>query len=176
MRSIYLNGRVFTGALPLREAFAVEGGHFLAVGTNADMRPLTRPGDEVINLQGGFVCPGFNDSHMHLLGLGKLMEQCDLSQSTGSLTDVQQALRAFADSHPEGWILGRGFNQDMFSPATGTPTRHDLDAVCADQPICIVRCCGHALTVNTKALQVIGVDENTPCPRAARRRSARTAS
>ena len=164
MKTIYVDGRVFTGVLPLKEAFAVEDGIFLAAGTNKEMLALAGPGDEVAALQGRFVCPGFNDSHMHLLGLGKLMEQCDLSQATSSLADVQEALRAFAETHQEGWILGRGFNQDVFSPATGTPTRHDLDAVCADRPICIVRCCGHALTVNTKALEIIGADENTPMP------------
>ena len=164
MKTIFVDGRVFTGVLPLKEAFAVEDGIFLAAGTNKEMLALAGPGDEVAALQGRFVCPGFNDSHMHLLGLGKLMEQCDLSQATASLADVQQALRAFAETHPEGWILARGFNQDVFSPATGTPTRHDLDAVCADRPICIVRCCGHALTVNTKALEIIGADVDTPMP------------
>ena len=164
MKTIYLNGRVFTGALPLQEAFIVEEGRFLATGSDADILRLARPEDKQIDLAGRFVCPGFNDSHMHLLGLGRLMEQCDLSGATASLAEVQQALRTFATSHPEGWILGRGWNQNMFSPATGMPTRHDLDAVCPDRPVCIVRCCGHALTVNTRALELIGADENTPMP------------
>ncbi len=164
MKTIYVDGLVFTGALPLKEAFAVEDGRFLGAGSNKEMLALAGPGDEVAALQGRFVCPGFNDSHMHLLGLGKLMEQCDLSQATGSLAEVQQALRGFAESHPEGWILGRGFNQDVFSPATGTPTRFDLDAVSTERPVCIVRCCGHALSVNTKALELIGADVNTPMP------------
>ena len=164
MKTIYVDGRVFTGALPLQEAFIVQDGQFIAAGISKDMLALRDEADQVISLEGRFVCPGFNDSHMHLLGLGKTMEQCDLASATASLAEVQAALRAFANVHPEGWILGRGWNQDLFTPSTGIPTRHDLDAVCADRPICIVRCCGHALSANTCALTLLGLDENTPVP------------
>ncbi len=164
MRTIYTGGRVFTGQLPLAQAFIVSEGRFEAVGSDEEMLTLRRSGDAVVSLAGRFVCPGFNDSHMHVLNLGSTMEQCDLTAATTSLAALQQALRDFAADHPDGWILGRGWNQDYFSPATGIPTRKDLDAVSADRPVCIVRCCGHALCVNTAALTLLGIDENTPIP------------
>ena len=165
MKTIYHGGQVFTGSLPLAQAFAVEDGRFLAAGTDAELLALRAEGDVLVDLAGRFVCPGFNDSHMHLVNYGNLMNMCDLTGSaTVSLAAVQDALRAFAASHPEGWIIGRGWNQDYFSPATDIPTRHDLDAVCADRPICITRCCGHCLVVNTCALDMLGIDASTPVP------------
>ena len=165
MKTIYHGGQVFTGSLPLAQAFAVEDGRFLAAGTDEELLALRAEGDALVDLAGRFVCPGFNDSHMHLVNYGNLMNMCDLTGSaTVSLAAVQSALRAFATAHPEGWIIGRGWNQDYFSPATDIPTRHDLDAVCADRPICITRCCGHCLVVNTCALDMLGIDASTPVP------------
>ncbi len=167
MKTIYYGGRVFTGALPLQEAFAVEDGRFRQVGADGEILALQKPGDELVSLEGRFVCAGFNDSHMHLINYGSTMEQCDLSRATGSLRELQDALRAFAAGHPagmDGWILGRGWNQDLFAPAGDVPTRHDLDEVSTERPICIVRCCGHCLSVNTRALELLGLDETTPVP------------
>lgn len=165
MRTIYTGGRVFTGALPLQEAFTVEDGRFLAVGTEEVMLALKGPGDAIVPLEGRFVCPGFNDSHMHLLNYGNTMEMCDLTgEATASLAALQEALRAFGAAHPDGWLLGRGWNQDYFSPAGDIPTRQELDAVSAERPICITRCCGHCLTVNTRALELLGLDASTPVP------------
>ena len=161
MKTIYLNGLVFPGRLPLQQAFAVEDGRFLAVGSNAEMAALASDGDSVISLEGRFVCPGFIDSHMHLLNYGNSLQQCDLSKCTGSLAELQSGLREFLQQNalPEGtWLRGRGWNQDYFSPATGIPTRQELDAVSREHPICIVRCCGHCLAVNTRALEILGLD------------------
>lgn len=168
MKTIYVGGQVFTGALPLQEAFIVEEGRFAAVGTTAEMLALRAAEDAVVPLEGRFVCPGFNDSHMHLLSYGSAMERCDLTgAATASLAALQQALRDFAAvRQPQAgdWLLGRGWNQDYFSPATGIPVRQDLDAVSTEFPVCITRCCGHCLVLNTRALEVLGIDENTPVP------------
>ena len=166
MKTIYTGGRVFTDDAALQEAFIVADGRFTAVGTDAEMLALAAPEDEIIPLGGRFVCPGFNDSHMHLLNFGNVMTQCALGDAT-SLADLQQRLRSFAAEHriaDDHWLLGRGWNQDRFTPATGIPTRDDLDAVSDTLPICIVRCCGHCLVVNSRALALLELDENTPCP------------
>lgn len=167
MKTIYCNGKVFSGSLPLQEAFCVENGKFTALGTSEEMLALARPGDRLVSLEGRFVCPGFNDSHMHLLNYGNSLEQCDLSQCTGSLAQLQQGLRDFIQNtspQPGSWVRGRGWNQDYFSPATGIPTRWDLDAVTTEHPVCIVRCCGHCLVVNSRALELLGLSSSLPQP------------
>ena len=164
MKTLYYNGCVFAGEQPIHQAFLVENGVFTNVGTNEAL--LSLPHDEQVDLKSTFVCPGFNDSHMHLLNLGNTMAMCPLGDAA-SLDDVLGRLHAFAQEKKLSsgqWLLGRGWNQDYFSPATGMPTRDDLDKVSREMPICIVRCCGHALCVNSRALQLLGITENTPCP------------
>ncbi len=167
MRKIYYGGQVFAGHLPLQQAFIVEEDHFVGAGSNEEILAQRQPEDEMLSLEGHFVCAGFNDSHMHLLNYGYTMEQCDLGKATDSLENLKQALRDFAKEHPGGsadWLLGRGWNQDRFVPAGNIPTRWELDEVTGERPICIVRCCGHCLSVNSRALELLGIDENTPVP------------
>ncbi len=167
MKKIYVNGRIFAGELPLQEAFAVENDRFVAVGSDGDMLALREEGDEVIDLGGRFVCPGFNDSHMHLLNYGNAMTGCDLAAHTSSLEELQGALRDFIREQgiaPGQWVKGRGWNQDYFAGEKRIPTRQELDAVSTEHPICIVRCCGHALVVNTAALTLLGLDGSQPQP------------
>lgn len=161
MKTIYFNASVFTGHLPLCEAFAVENGQFTSAGSNEEILALQQPGDTVINLDGKFVCAGFIDSHMHLLNYGSAMTRCDLTVCTDSIASLQNGLRTFLSTHelPEGaWLTGRGWNQDYFTTGEGMPNRHDLDAVADDRPIMIVRCCGHCLIVNTYALRLLELD------------------
>ena len=161
MRTIYYNAAVYTGTLPLAEAFGVEDDVFFFTGTNADA--LKQSADRFVDLQGAFVCAGFNDSHMHLLNYGQALVIAPLHLHTGSLGDMLECLRNTAPGRG-GWILGRGWNQDYFSDEQRMPNRRDLDKVSAEHPVCAVRACGHALTVNSKALELLGITTDTPQP------------
>ena len=161
MKRIYENGIVYTGKLPLQQAFSVEDGIFREVGSSRDAASWS--GEERIDLEGKFVCAGFNDSHMHLLNYGQSLTVAPLNSHTRSMTDM---IRCLKETGPVrgGWIIGRGWNQDYFADETRMPTRHDLDRVSLDLPVCAVRACGHALSVNSKALEVLGITADTPCP------------
>lgn len=167
MRTIYYGGSVYTGSLPLAEAFAVEDGRFIFAGTNREARALAEKGGETVDLNGRFVCAGFNDSHMHLLNYGYALQVADLSSNTGSLAQVLETMRAFLREKrlaPGQWVRGRGWNHDYFTDEPRFPTRLDLDQVSTEHPVCIVRACGHTCVVNTKALEMIGVTADTPQP------------
>lgn len=159
MKTIYHNGKVYTGQLPLQQAFIVEDGHFSFVGSDA--QALMQKADAVIDLDGQFVCPGFIDSHMHLLGMGQTLSIAMLHLHTTSMAEM---LACLATTKPGrgGWILGRGWNQDLFQDVRRMPDRHDLDRVSTTHPVCAVRACGHALSVNTKALEMLGITASTP--------------
>ncbi len=167
MRTFYYNGIVYTGSLPLAEAFAVEGDSFIFAGSNEEARAMMRDGNSVVDLAGRFVCCGFNDSHMHLLSFGNALNTAQLASHTESLADLIQCLKDFQASHPRtggAWLVGRGWNQDYFSDTDRMPDRHDLDQVSAEIPVCAVRACGHCLVVNTKALDLLGVTADTAQP------------
>ena len=167
MRTIYYNGAVYTGALPLVQSFGEEDGRFFFAGSNEEAVALKREGDRLVDLQGRFVCSGFNDSHMHLLSYGSSLRMAQLADRTGSLPDMLNCLREFRNSRTfreNAWLQGRGWNQDYFADTDRMPNRHDLDKVSTDIPICAVRACGHCLVVNTKALTLLGIGANTPQP------------
>ena len=169
MRTLYHNGRVYTGALPLVSAFAVEDGRFVFAGSNAEGAALGC--EESVDLGGAFVCAGFNDSHMHLLNYGQSLAMAELAAHTDSLAGMLEYLRAYAAAQPSGegrWIRGRGWNQDYFTDADRMPDRRDLDTVSTETPVVIVRCCGHCLAVNSRALALCGVTADTPCPEGGR--------
>lgn len=164
MRTIYRNGQVYTGEFPLVTAFVVEDGRFRYAGSDAGAMALAGEEDEVCDLQGRFVCAGFNDSHMHLVNFGYALQKVSLAAHTGSLEEMLQAVRDFiARNEIEAgkWVCGRGWNQDYFSGEKTFPTRRDLDRISTEHPICLTRTCGHACVVNTKALELIGVTSGT---------------
>jgi len=167
MKTIYYNGTVYTGELPCTEAFIVEDGKFTFAGASADALEQYQPEDEKLDLNGAFVCAGFNDSHMHLLDYGQVLNNARLDQHTHSLSDMISYLKEFVETHGScrgSWVIGRGWNQDYFSDTDKMPTRWDLDQASTELPICAIRACGHALSVNSKALELLGITADTPQP------------
>ncbi|MDD3253588.1 MAG: amidohydrolase [Lachnospiraceae bacterium] len=170
MKTIYYNGIVYTGTLPLVEAFVVEDEHFIFAGSNEEAKALavgSNPAARFVDLDGRFVCSGFNDSHMHLLNYGNALSTAQLAAHTESLADMLDCLSQFEAEHPHSgsaWLMGRGWNQDYFTDVKRMPNRYDLDQVSTEVPICAVRACGHCLIVNSKALELLGVTVDTPQP------------
>ena len=161
MKTTYINGNVYTGD-GWTDSFAVEDGRFSQVGTGTDIGGTE---GAVVDLEGKFVCAGFNDSHMHLVNLGNKLSNADLTEHTSSMREMLDYLKEYIrENHPPKgtWIRGRGFNHDYFQDEKRFPNRFDLDQVSVEYPICLVRACGHICVVNTKVLEVISVDKYTP--------------
>ena len=167
MKTIFYNGRVYTGEDRLAEAFAVENGRILAVGTDREMLALRQCGDEKFDLSGRFVSPGFNDSHMHLLGYGASLSAAQLADHTDSLAGMIEYAKGFALARPPRpgqWIKGRGWNQDYFADENRMPNRYDLDKISRAAPVLLTRACGHVCAVNSRALEMAGITAQTPSP------------
>ena len=167
MKAIYYNGRVYTGEGDEKQAFLVEDGIFGAIGTDREILALQGPDTSLHDLQGRFVCAGFNDSHMHLLGFGQSLLGARLSEHTDSLSGMLEYLREYARCHPPRagrWLLGRGWNQDYFTDVSRMPDRKDLDAVSTEYPIMLTRACGHCCVVNGKALALAGICSSSLSP------------
>jgi len=167
MKTIYYHGAVYTGALPLAEAFVVEDDRFVFIGSSKEALSLAAPGDKMTDLGGAFVCAGFNDSHMHLLSYGQSLQNAPLDRHTNSMDALIACLRTHLQKHGTGfggWLMGRGWNQDYFTDRQKMPDRWDLDQVSTAVPVCAVRACGHALAVNSKALELLNITAETPQP------------
>lgn len=163
MRTIYYNGIVYTGSDALQQAFIVDDNTFVYAGSTEETLALAKDADTKIDLNGAFVCSGFNDSHMHLLNYGQALLCARLDAHTDSLSGMMEYTREFLKEHPtKGWLNGRGWNQDYFTDVHRMPNRYDLDTISTEIPIMLTRCCGHAMVVNSKALEILGVTKDTP--------------
>lgn len=166
-REVFFNGKVYTGTLPLVTGFVIEGAKVVCTGSDEEVKAFAGPDAELIDLEGKFVMASFNDSHMHLLAYGDALRQARLDEHTRSLADMIDYLKKFEAEHPRrngAWLQGRGWNQDYFTDTDRMPTRQDLDRVSTEVPMVMTRACGHILCVNSKAIELMGVTDDTPSP------------
>ena len=162
---ILIHGNIHTvdTANPHAQAVAIAGSRFLAVGANDDIRRMATARTTKIDLGGKTVVPGFIDAHTHVAnsGLRHLREvDCDLR----SIAAIQTAIRKRAAATPRGeWVVG--FKYDDTKTAEGRPlTRQDLDAAARDHPVYINHRGGHISFVNSRALELADVNDQTPDP------------
>ncbi len=121
------------------------------------------PDAERIDGDGMTVLPGLTDAHAHLYSQGFLQISLDLA-GVSSLEQAVADIEAFANSNPRAdWVLGRGWNQVLWE-VQEFPTAADIDAVESDRPVWLRRIDGHAAWANTAALEIAGIDEDTPDP------------
>ncbi len=112
---------------------------------------------------GRTLLPGLLDAHGHIMGLGFAAIQLDLT-GTASVEELKQRLKAYADANPgDGWIIGRGWNQELWSDKR-FPTAADLDAVVSDRPVWLTRVDGHAAVGNSTAMRAAGITAATKAP------------
>lgn len=159
-RVLLTNGALFDGRRHLGPgSVLVEDGRIVAVtpgGVEAG------PSTTVVDLEGGLLVPGFTDAHVHPIQGGLERLRCDLS-GVGTREDYLETIAAYAAAHPDAeWILGGGWAMPAFPG--GTPTAADLDRVVPDRPVFLPNRDHHGAWVNSRALELAGVDEHTPDP------------
>lgn len=170
---ILVNGRVYTvdDDLPRAEAFAVKDGYFIAVGSSDDVRNLAGPDTTVVDAGGRTVTPGFIDAHCHPSGVNELYG-VDLGQAS-TIQDIQRMLAAKAqDTQPGYWVSAFKYDDTkIVDGATGRYrriNRWDLDEAVSDHPVEVPHRGGHIAWYNSLALELAGVDRNTPDPKGGR--------
>ena len=160
MRLILMNGKIYVEKNNFQEAILIEDGIIKQIGTSREI--LSNNVDNIVDLQGKTVIPGLNDSHLHITGVGFAMSNCNLT-SAKSIDDAIQLGRNFIEENRGLKVLyGRGWNQDYFT--TGEKrllNKNDLDKISTEIPIVFDRVCGHVSVGNSKALELLNVDENT---------------
>lgn len=162
---VIVNGRVLTmdGRFRIAEALAVRDGKVMAVGRTRDIRRLAGRRTAVLDAGRGTVMPGINDSHLHLNSYGLSLPPTTINVDTATIPELVAEVRRAVEAAGRGdaWIRGTGWNENRLPQA---PTRHDLDPISGDHPVILTSFDGHAVAVNTKALQLAGVTRDTVPP------------
>jgi predicted amidohydrolase YtcJ len=143
------------------QALAIQKGKILAVGT-VEALAKAHPGARRLDLPGGTLLPGFIEGHAHVGSLGALSHEVDLG-GLESLPETLGRIREWSTVHTEGWLIGRGWDQNRW-PAKAFPRARDLDALTGARPAMFERVDGHAAWVNTAALAVAGIGRQTRDP------------
>jgi predicted amidohydrolase YtcJ len=143
------------------QSVAVSKGKIIAIGSDADTKPLIGPNTTVIDAKGRLVLPGFNDAHVHFLETGAQLSSVDL-RSAKSPEEFAQRIKEFAAKLPKGrWVLGGQWDHENWKP-NNLPTAAMIDAVTPDNPVFVNRLDGHMALANSLAIKMAGVDKNTP--------------
>lgn len=156
-------GAVYTvdAARSWAEAVAIRAGRIVYVGSDAGAAPWIGPQTRSVDLQGKMLLPGFHDSHVHLVGGGIELDECDLNGLV-TLDQVLAKVREFAERHPDRkWIRGGGWPLTL---SGGNPHKELLDKIVADRPVILDAFDGHSSWVNSRALEIAGITKETPDP------------
>lgn len=161
MRVVLHNAKIYLEEGVFQEAILIEDNRILEVGTSQEL--LLRAHDRAWDLEGKTVIPGINDAHGHLMMISELSTHLQLLGSK-SLEDVIEKSIAFLEKNKDLEVLyGMGWNYADFSEGERRNlTRRDLDRISTDIPVILKRACGHMLSCNSKALEVAGIDGNSP--------------
>lgn len=164
MELILYNGKISTRN-GFASAIGCKDGIISKIGDDKSILKEKTEDTIVVNLNGKLVLPGFNDSHMHFLDNGYSFRKLDLKNAR-SAEDVVKMGRDYLqrqDISKGSWLEAYNWNDNHWE-SKRLPTRKDLDMISRDIPIVASRVCGHIVIVNSKALELLGINKNTPQP------------
>jgi len=134
-------------------AFAIKDGKILQAGSSEEI--LKKYKGKLLDAQGKAVYPGFIDGHAHFYGYGHGLQQADLV-GTKSWEEILEKLKQFGQENPEGWIIGRGWDQNDWAKRE-FPDNSKLNEFFPNRPVVLTRIDGHAAIANKTALDLSGL-------------------
>ena len=166
---VLINSTIYTlnDSAPSAQALAFLGDTLVFVGSNALSKEYQCNEAKVIDLKGSYVYPGFVDSHAHLKGIGHRENSLNL-QGIDSLKEMLTTVEIFSNGiQPGEWVVGRGWIEKVW-PEKRFPTRYELDRFSSDKPVILERADGHAVVVNSLALELAGISSESNDPHGGR--------
>ena len=162
---VLINAKVYTAneKLPEAEAVAILKDKIIFVGSANESVQYTCNDNRIKDLGGNFIFPGFIDAHAHLKGIGYREMNLNL-QGANSLKEMLTQVEIYANGlEPGKWVIGRGWIEKKW-PEGRFPTIQELDMISPDKPMALERADGHAIIVNSLALEMANITGNTPDP------------
>lgn len=159
--TLYRHGVVHSPADPFAEALLVEDGVVAWMGSDDTADGLVAGVDEVVELDGALVAPGFVDAHVHLLETALAATGLDLTAGSGvgdlgAVLDTVAhvaAVRAAGDRHV---VHGTGWDERRW-PQGRPPTRTELDAAGQGLPVYLARVDVHSAVVSSALADLAGL-------------------
>lgn len=150
------NAVIYTvdSSFSIAEAMVISDGKIIDVGKTTDLEKNYKSKDR-IDAEGKYIYPGFIDAHAHFVGYGQSLQRVNLV-GTNSWNEVMDKVKSFAQQNPEGWIIGRGWDQNDWD-IKEFPVNEELNRLFPDRPILLTRIDGHAAIANQKALDMAGI-------------------
>lgn len=142
----------------IANAVVVKEGKILEIGLKPELE-LKYNIKETYDAKGNTVVPGLIDAHAHLYGLGLGLQNVDLVGTT-SFDEILGRVIAFQQEKNTEYIIGRGWDQNDWDDKN-FPTKKELDSLFPDTPVSLRRIDGHAMLVNSKALELAGITSKT---------------
>jgi predicted amidohydrolase YtcJ len=161
---ILSGAKIFTSneEQPWAEAVAIKEGRFIYVGDSPGATQFRSDSTRSIDLGGRLVIPGLVDAHAHPGYID--VEQYGAISETNE-EELLAAVRKYAEEHPDDeWLRLCCWPLDLYVHGDQGPIRQTLDAVVPDRPVWFVSEWWHSGWLNSKALEVLGVDKDTPDP------------
>jgi hypothetical protein len=169
-----INGKVITvdRRFSIAQAIAIKGDRIAAVGQNSEVEPFIGEDTLVTDLQGKPVLPGINDAHTHTALFGGTRPPLALDLAYPAVKSIKDCAEAVGEKvktlAPGEWVRGIGWDEGFLEECTKDrqrhPTRWDLDPVSPHNPVCLSEFSVHTLWLNSKALELAGITEETQVP------------
>lgn len=160
------NARIHTvnDEQPWAQALAIdEDGRILAVGSDAEVEEYADDETEFVDLKGRLVLPGFQDTHAHVLDASSEAQgDCQVSPQDGVAKWLDE-IQACNEQDDGEWLLGWGFSLHSLLEAEKSP-RELLDSIISDRPVAIMEETSHSYWLNSKALELAGIEDDTENP------------
>jgi predicted amidohydrolase YtcJ len=165
------NGIIYTAEDPrsVHQAIAMKKDKIIQIGTNRGIENTITKKTAVIDLEGKTVLPGFIDSHAHFMNLGYLKLNLDLNDTKSWPEILMMVQEAAENTSPGVWIEGRGWHQEMWNVlpqnlVEGYPVHEKLSKISPQNPVYLKHKSGHAILVNKMAMDLAGINSDTPDP------------
>ncbi len=142
----------------MAKSFVVKDGKILEIGIKPELE-LKYKFTEIFDAEGKTIVPGLIDAHAHLLNLGVTMQQVNLV-GTKSFEEVVERVVTFQKEKQAVFITGRGWDQNDWE-VKEFPNKKMLDSLFPDTPVALTRIDGHAMVVNSKAIELAGITNKT---------------